>query len=208
MTPGRRHIRFSPWPILFTLAAIAMAVGVFAVTQRVQHRESHVEAMNRQLLAEQQAVRVLGAEWAYLTRPQRLETLIAMKENHDVMPPVPAPIVTVEEETAKTETVAAIEPVAAAAEPAAVVETAPTPVKEKAAVKKEEPKKPSVKKVSAQAKPKMPTKTGAMKAASVKAGAPAPDVWRITPKKAYVPQRPQQVIAYKPRAGVARPIVE
>lgn len=203
MTPGRRHIRFSPWPILFTLAAIAMAVGVFAVTQRVQHRESHVEAMNRQLLAEQQAMRVLGAEWAYLTRPQRLETLIAMKENRDVMPPVPAPIVTIEEEAAKIETVAAIEPVAAMEEPAAAVEPVLTPVKEKPVVKKEEPKKPSVKKVAAQAKPKAPVKT-----ASVKAKAPATDVWRITPKKAYVPPRPQQFVAYKPRAGVARPIVE
>lgn len=218
----RRSIRFSPWPILFTLMAIAMAVGVFAVTQRVQHREAQVAEMNRQLLTEQQAMRVLDAEWAYLTRPQRLEELVTMKEaTTDVMPPAPTPITTVVEETpAKIEAVAAIEPAAAEAvvvddvapavkpvtlqEDASVKEVTPPeqePVK-KAAVRKAEVKKPDVKKVAAKAAPAPKIKT----AAKAKA-APVDDVWRITPK-VRTQQTQQQVVSYKPRVGVARPIVE
>lgn len=205
MSLSRRHIRFSPWPILFTLVAIAMAVGVFAVTQRVQHREAQVAEMNRQLLTEQQAIRVLDAEWAYLTRPQRLEELVALKDvTAEEMPPTPTPIATVvlEEAPTQTQDVAAIEPAAAPTEDVAPVVAAP--VKEKAPVKKaekkEEAKKASVKKAEVKAKPKA-------KVATAKTKAPADDVWRITPKVRTV-QKQQQVVSYKPRVGVARPIVE
>lgn len=132
-----RHLRFSPWPIAMVLCAIAMAVGVFVVTQGVQQREARVAEMNRKLLSEQQTLRVLDAEWAYLTRPQRLETLMAIKAERDVMPPVPAPIATLMTEPQKVEPSAGIaeKPVAPVKKKIAAKETK-QPVKKVAAKKK------------------------------------------------------------------------
>ena len=133
---------FTMWSILLFLGSIAMGAGVFAVTQAAKQHESGIEEINQSILAERQSIRVLEAEWAYLSRPQRLEELMAMREAKGEMPPTPTPITAIPEEThtaqaepAKTET-----PVEAKTEPAAGEKEEPAPVR-KAEVKKEQPAK-------------------------------------------------------------------
>lgn len=209
MNPSRRF-QFSPWPVVMTMGAIALAVSVFIVTQGVQQREARVAELNRQLLSEQQTLRVLDAEWAYLTRPQRLETLMAMKTDHTDMPPAPAPIATVVPvpHSAKVEADSVAAPVSAPVpqkiEPAAGVTAAAAP--KKAGTSSAKATKPAAVKPRA-------------KAAPVAAAAPAAKkkhqddlVW--SPKRNALKssaQRPMPVRAAgytPPRAGVARPIVE
>lgn len=209
MNRSGRHFRFSPWPILMVLVAIGMAVGVFTVTQHVQQREVRVAELNHKLLTEQQTMRVLDAEWAYLTRPQRLEELIAMKVEQGDMPPIPAPIATIVPEA---EAAVAVEPSSGVAEAKVEESKVETP---KVAVKAET-KPVAAKKVAAKkdvttkkvAAKKETTKTASVKAkAKTQAVAMKNDVWPIARKNAVV-QRPSQKVASMPRAGVARPIVE
>lgn len=177
-----RRLHFSPWPIALALAAIALAAAVFAVTQSVQQREARVADLNRKLLSEQQTIRVLDAEWAYLTRPQRLEELMVLKTQRDVMPPTPAPIATIMPEDIKIEPAAGI-----------VEKPLEAPKKKVVAVKKES--KPVKKTIAAKSKEKQ-TKTASLDGA-----------WPI--KRKTPPARPTiQPAKYPARAGVARPIVE
>jgi hypothetical protein len=191
MDRSRRRFHFSPWPIALPLCAIAMAVGVFVVTQSVQRREAHVGELNRQLLSEQQTLRVLDAEWAYLTRPQRLEELMAMKVDRDVMPPTPTPVANVV--PAQPDIVAAIEPAAGASE---VPVAAPKKKIVKVSISEDKPvvKKAASKKAAVKAAPKIAAAKNAMDGA-----------WHIAPKKSFIPQRTASLPTH---AGIARPIVE
>jgi len=59
------------WLVLVLLAAGAL----FHLKFRVQTLEAEFVALNRKLLASQEAVHVLAAEWSYLNRPARLARL-------------------------------------------------------------------------------------------------------------------------------------
>ncbi|MCB1538341.1 MAG: hypothetical protein H6865_05025 [Rhodospirillales bacterium] len=195
-----RKIHVSPWPVALILAAIAMAVGVFAVTQGVQTRESRVAQINRDILAEQQSVRVLNAEWAYLTRPQRLQTLMAMQ--HD------APEPTVPEMKEEKPTAPAV--IAQSEEPAPVAKPA---LKQAAAVPQVVSKAVPVSAPVTVPAPKKSVSKSAVRATPKAAShmAQADDVWHITRRTPARPVLPApktaQIPAY-PRAGVAHPIVE
>jgi hypothetical protein len=140
---------------------------VFLVTQSVQRRDVHIDDLNHQLLSEQQALRVLDAEWAYLTRPQRLEELMTMKADHETMPPVPA--------------------IATLSAPAK--EAAPEAQKAQVQEPAEKPKKHSV----AEAAPVKPAKRAVRKAAA-KPKPASNDVWPIAHRSpaaqahAYIPR--------------------
>jgi len=62
-----------------TLLLLALLLGLgaalFGVKHRVQRLEADLGRVNRAILADQEAIHVLKAEWAYLNRPQRLEAL-------------------------------------------------------------------------------------------------------------------------------------
>ena len=60
------------WLLLATCAGITL----FLIKGEVQEREDRLSALNRQILADQEAIQVLNAEWSYLNRPERLEHLI------------------------------------------------------------------------------------------------------------------------------------
>jgi hypothetical protein len=203
---SNRHFHFSPWPIALCLGAIAMAVAVFSVTQSVQRREAHVEALNRQLLSEQQTLRVLDAEWAYLTRPQRLEQLMSMKRNIGVMPPVPTPVANIVPSAAVAP--AAVEPASGEVDADDVAEKAEAPkpqIKAAAAPEKPAAKKAGVKKAEAKApaeKKKIAAKSVNRTLAKTEDG-----VWHIAPKKRYAAPMPKTA-ALPVRAGVAHPILE
>ena len=54
-----------------------MASGLFQLKYAVQAREDELAQLNRDLIASEQAVHVLRAEWSYLNRPARLAGLAA-----------------------------------------------------------------------------------------------------------------------------------
>ena len=52
-----------------------IGIGLFHLTHEVRELEEELARLNRDILAEQEAAHVLKAEWSYLNRPQRLESL-------------------------------------------------------------------------------------------------------------------------------------
>lgn len=62
-----------------TVLSLALAVGagflLFQTSQNVQQAESRLHKVQSSLAKEQDALRVLEAEWDYLNRPDRLEEL-------------------------------------------------------------------------------------------------------------------------------------
>lgn len=59
------------WLLLATGAVAAM----FHITFEVEKLEARLHDVNRQIVREQETIHVLQAEWSYLNRPQRLESL-------------------------------------------------------------------------------------------------------------------------------------
>ncbi|WP_431855475.1 cell division protein FtsL [Azospirillum sp.] len=56
------------------LAGVAGAV-LFQTSYTVQNREEQLATLNRKIVAEQEAIQILKAEWSYMNDPSRLETL-------------------------------------------------------------------------------------------------------------------------------------
>ena len=90
------------WLILVAATGFAM----FGVKYQVQGLEDELAGINRATAAQEHEIRVLDAEWAYLTRPETLETMnrqflslvpISTKQLHTTVadipmrPPPPAP---------------------------------------------------------------------------------------------------------------------
>lgn len=63
--------------LLWMCMIMAAALGLYMVKYRVQHIKDEVAEVAREIEQEQEALHVLSAEWAYLTRPQRLQELSA-----------------------------------------------------------------------------------------------------------------------------------
>ncbi len=70
--------------LIFTFAALSGGL-LFYTSQNVQRAEDNLRAAQQAVLKEQEAIRVLNAEWAFLNSPARLETLAA--EYLDLIPP-------------------------------------------------------------------------------------------------------------------------
>ncbi|MEE8204189.1 MAG: hypothetical protein V3S95_09520 [Alphaproteobacteria bacterium] len=64
-----------PSTLLWVAVVAAMAFGLFQIKYAVQRLEDEFARLNRDLLASEEAVHVLRAEWAYLNRPERLAKL-------------------------------------------------------------------------------------------------------------------------------------
>lgn len=62
--------------ILWFLIATCLGVALFMVKHEVQRREEQLATLHREILASQEAIHVLEAEWSYLNRPDRLEALV------------------------------------------------------------------------------------------------------------------------------------
>jgi hypothetical protein len=60
------------WVILTSLFGAAM----FLIKHEVQVREAWLDTLDREILASQEAIQVLRAEWSYLNQPVRIEALI------------------------------------------------------------------------------------------------------------------------------------
>lgn len=71
------------WIVMFVCAASAL----YAVKYRVQEMDSEIASLRAQIQAEKQSIHVLSAEWAFLTRPERVRRLA---EKHLDMEPMKA----------------------------------------------------------------------------------------------------------------------
>lgn len=65
----RRSIFF--WTVL----CASVVVGVFVIKHRVQALEDRLRGLNAEIISDQNAIRVLDAEWSFLNQPARLEQL-------------------------------------------------------------------------------------------------------------------------------------
>ena len=69
-----------------------LGAGLFHLKYDVQALERHLTDLNAEIVRDQEAIRVLEAEWSYLSQPERLQKL-AMKQL-DLVPVTPVHIVT------------------------------------------------------------------------------------------------------------------
>lgn len=60
---------------VWSVVAILAAVIVFQIKYAVQELEVELAAVNSQIVADQEAIHVLRAEWSYLNRPERIADL-------------------------------------------------------------------------------------------------------------------------------------
>ncbi len=61
--------------LVWVALAVVVGFGLFQLKHQVQELEDEMFRLNRAILAEQQAIHVLKAEWSYINQPQRLQSL-------------------------------------------------------------------------------------------------------------------------------------
>jgi len=61
--------------LFWSAAAIATAVGLFAVKYKVQDLEEKIDRTNQKIVESQQATHILRIEWAHLNEAERIERL-------------------------------------------------------------------------------------------------------------------------------------
>jgi len=64
-----------PGNIFWIGLALTLGYGLYHLKHEVKALEDELFRLNRQILAEQQAIHVLRAEWSYINQPQRLQSL-------------------------------------------------------------------------------------------------------------------------------------
>ena len=61
--------------LFWSVAAVATAVGLFAVKYKVQDLEERIDRTNYKIVESQQATHILRVEWAHLNEAERIERL-------------------------------------------------------------------------------------------------------------------------------------
>ena len=61
--------------LFWSIAAVATAVGLFAVKYKVQDLEEQIDRTNQKIIDSQQATHILKVEWAHLNEAERIEKL-------------------------------------------------------------------------------------------------------------------------------------
>jgi cell division protein FtsL len=61
--------------LFWSIAAVATAVGLFAVKYKVQDLEEQIDRTNQKIITSQQATHILKVEWAHLNQAERIEKL-------------------------------------------------------------------------------------------------------------------------------------
>lgn len=77
----RIRLRF----VVVFILAVCSGTLLLRVSQNVQHAEDRLAALNESVQQEEDSIRFLKAEWAYLNNPERLEKLA--KKYTDLVPP-------------------------------------------------------------------------------------------------------------------------
>jgi hypothetical protein len=173
------RLRLLFWLVLVSATGFAM----FGVKYQVQALEEELARINRATALEEHEIRVLDAEWAYLTRPETLEAMnrqflslvpISTKQLRTTVadipmrPPPPAP-------TEGTTAVAAAEPAPTPSAPSSPADEVPAPVVAPAGAVSEPPQTKSALSVLPALLEKPAATSQLAKAAPVKAAArPSP----------------------------------
>ena len=66
-----------PGTIVWFCVVIAVGYAMFQVKYEVMQQEQTLASLNKQITEGREQIRVLNAEWSYLTRPSRIEELSA-----------------------------------------------------------------------------------------------------------------------------------
>ena len=111
-----------PGNIFWAGLALTLGYGLYHLKHEVKALEDKLFRLNRQILAEQQAIHVLRAEWSYINQPQRLQSLT--QRHLDLQPTKPAQIGTLA--TLPARPAEAPAPAIAASSPAVPAPEAPT----------------------------------------------------------------------------------
>jgi len=61
--------------LFWSIAAVATAVGLYAVKYKVQDLEEQIDRTNQKIISSQQATHILKVEWAHLNEAERIEKL-------------------------------------------------------------------------------------------------------------------------------------
>ncbi|NIJ40994.1 cell division protein FtsL [Parvibaculum indicum] len=61
--------------LLLLVGVVALSIGLYDVKYRAQQAEREADRLDRQIAREQEAIKVLRAEWAHLNEPDRLQAL-------------------------------------------------------------------------------------------------------------------------------------
>ena len=61
--------------VIWALLAIFAGVSMLVLKHQVRSLEGDLQGLERAIVAEQEAIHVLAAEWSYLNKPARLERL-------------------------------------------------------------------------------------------------------------------------------------
>ena len=61
--------------LFWSVAAVATAIGLFAVKYKVQDLEDKIDRTNQKIVESQQATHILRVEWAHLNEAERIEKL-------------------------------------------------------------------------------------------------------------------------------------
>ncbi len=61
--------------LLWLILTVFCGIALFHTSQKVHDERARLAALNASIAHEKQSIRVLGAEWAYLNNPRRLEML-------------------------------------------------------------------------------------------------------------------------------------
>tara|TARA_R110002095_G_scaffold127011_5_gene110091 strand:+ start:7693 stop:8058 length:366 start_codon:yes stop_codon:yes gene_type:complete len=81
--------------VFSVVLVVAVSIGLYNLKYKVEEQERIKAALAQEILNEQDAVRILRAEWSYLTQPERLQSLA---DRHlDLAPLTAAQIATFED---------------------------------------------------------------------------------------------------------------
>lgn len=81
--------------LIWTVLCVTVVIGLFVIKHEVQELEEKLQALNAEIITDQDAIQVLQAEWAYLNQPSRLEALSTKLLGME--PPTPAQTQTLSE---------------------------------------------------------------------------------------------------------------
>ena len=63
--------------VVSVVLVIAVSIGLYNLKYRIEDQQETRQSLRQEITNEEDAVRILRAEWSYLTQPERLQSLMA-----------------------------------------------------------------------------------------------------------------------------------